>query len=337
MDIENMKKSYFDIVIIGANISGMLMALRLEEKDSKMKCAVFESETILQKLENADKIPFYINTPVDIPNINWDSENIITEIWDNNCFGSKPNEMQKNIYAKKITSRYCKTTLDNIVYKKKIFVPTNNKIEGRQKILLSSIYNNLKNTNITFNRKIISISMEKQEIVDSTGLTIKYKYLISTIPLPQLINILNIKMDYNLPCIVKPFYISVINVNFEKKYHVIYCVDKKVRINRIAYLGKKIYIESPEKFSSDSLNKTEKMFIQQIINKFGLLDIELSFNLEQAIYPRFVENEVEDTNKFIRFMEANNIFLLGRYANWKFMLTENVWNKTKEILEYMEE
>lgn len=330
MNGEHMNEKYYDVVIIGANISGILMALRVEQEKNPLCAAIFESSDADKRLENSDKIPFYINRCVDIPHIEWKHREIKTQMWDNYSFCSEPNELQKAAYAQKITGRICKTTLDNITYAKTIFIPSDLHTEGRQKVILSSTYKNLKTTIIRFNRRIIEVDMINNEIHDDNGNTTKYKYLISTIPLPQFFSLAKISTKLNLPCYKKDFYINIKNVSQLEKYHVIYCADPQVRINRIAYLGDKLYMESPEKLFLEALNSTEQVFVEHSKEVFGLTD--LSFDFENAQYPRFVENDLDETNRLIAYLKEYGIYLLGRYANWRFLLTEDIWDKTKEII-----
>ena len=324
------KTSHFDVIIIGANISGALMALRLEQEKNQFKIVVFEKTGISECYKNSDIIPFYINRRVDIPNIEWKCVSITTQLWDNYMFFSVADEKQRAMYAKKITGRHCKTTLDSITHKKTIFIPTNHKVDGRQKVILSSSYDSLKTTSIYFSRQVISIDINKKEVHDNHGNTVKYKYLISTIPLPQLLSMLNITSEFELPCYKKDFYINIIETDLANKYHVIYCSDPKVRINRIAYLRNKLYIESPIKIQLNTLNSTERAFIEHSKKTFRVADLPLQF--KNASYPRFVENDADETNRFTEFLKIHDVFLLGRYASWRFLLTEDIWDKTNDIV-----
>jgi hypothetical protein len=141
-------------------------------------------------------------------------------------------------------------------------------------------------------------------------------------------------VNVNLPCYKKNFNISVKNLSQPEKYHVIYCSDPHVRVNRVACLGERLYMESPEEISLEKLNPIEEKFMEQVKKKLGLT--ELSFDLKNAPYPRFVENDLNETEKLEKHLETQGIFLLGRYASWRFLLTEDVWDKTKKILQKIE-
>jgi hypothetical protein len=331
-NFESKSKNHFDVVIIGANISGALMALQLEQLGNK-SVAIFELRDKNSLLDSADNIPFYINRCVDIPNIKWRNEEIITQVWDNGRISNDVNESQKVSYAKKITGKICKTTLDNMIKEKIILVPSDSEVQGRQKSILLSVYQNLVTTSLNFSSNIIKVNAIKREIYDNNGKIASYKYLISTILLPNFISLLDGVIVPNVPCYKKDFYIDIKYLSTPEKYHVIYCADPNVRINRVAYLGNKIYIESPTQILK--INSYESVFIKKIIETL-CLDKNMSFEFKRSIYPRFIENNVEESGQLTCCLKQYGICLLGSYANWRFLLMEDVWDETKEILKEIE-
>ena len=263
--LENVKEC--DFAIIGANISGALMAYRLEQHFLK-NIVIFEECSRNIRISKADKVPFYINRIVDIPKVQWKKVQISMKIWNRGEYFYKSNEDINRNYAKKITGGICPTTIERLQPRKDIFVPVYKNCSGRQTALLSMIYDNLNSTNIMFGTQIVNIDIESRIIVDAAGDKYKYKYLISTIPMRQFLSCTKMDEVFCLPCLVKSFYIDVKRSKSDGEYQVIYCPDQAIRINRVACLNKDVYIEATENLSNSTLNNDEKNFLESISYMF---------------------------------------------------------------------
>ena len=115
------------------------------------------------------------------------------------------------------------------------------------------------------------------------------------------------------------------------EYKVIYCVDSDIRMNRIARLGSSIFIESPIDFDITNLTYKEQRFLNNFIDYSDIQKYNIKKNV---VFPgRFEQLNDYNHNNITNFLRKNNVFLLGRMANWRFKLIEDIFDDSKKIVE----
>lgn len=319
-----------DVLIIGAGISGMLFYLCMQQFHSSLSILMMDASNNEEILKRGDKIPFYINAIPDIAELHWIPKNLKMEIWDNGKRFYYPTlEHQKN-YSQKITRTNCRTTLSMLKPHKTIYIPEYGNYLGRQKVILEFINSKLDVNSCLYNTFLKKIDLE-QKIAYSENYQIHYQYLVSTIPLSFFQNIILPRIIQPLPCLSYPFYMSVNSVPAQDIYHVIYCTDPQVRFNRAALLNDTLYIESNQSIDLSILNLKEAQFIREVTHLSNIGESNLS-SFSKSPYVRFVNNDVNATNNLKQRLQQFQVYLLGRYATWQYILVENVWESSKFIV-----
>ena len=102
-------------------------------------------------------------------------------------------------------------------------------------------------------------------------------------------------------------------------------------MNRIARLGSSIFIESPIDFDITSLTYKEQKFLDNFIDYSDIQKYNIKKNV---VFPgRFEQLNDYDYNNITNFLRKNDVFLLGRMANWRFKLIEDIFDDSKKIVE----
>lgn len=316
-----------DVLIIGSGISGVMMASRLIQIGIN-NFIIIDMLSKTEIFNRADKIPYYNNQKMDIPNVSWDKNIISMKIWDNGNITTNADVVQERNYANKITNTLCNTTISSLKDNKIIYVPKNDGVIGRQISILKNLYSLIEENHFIFGQQINAIDLLKKTVVCKSNLKIQYKFLISSMYLSKFLDVT--KLNYiNLPCRQIPFYISINKIKRNKgKYEVFYCPDINVRFNRAALLSETLYLESKEYFKFDELSEMEKMFLNDVFKNTGSIKLQ---ELMISPYPRFVSNEIHDLNKLKLNLNKKDVFLIGRYGNWHFELSEDTWKSTEDI------
>lgn len=318
-----------DILIIGCNISGLIMAYKLSKIKNARVIAV-EKENENNIFELADSIPFYINHPIDELELN----QIILEtlIWYEDQEIDYCNKHISNLYSEKILSRVCNTTLLNYKHLKKIYIPKKN-IAG-QSYIISELKNRIvdKNVKCYYGMSITEIDQNQNIAFTNTGEIIKYKKCISTVPLNILCKIIKKDIPKNIICLSEPFAMKTID-NTMYEYKVTYCADKHNRFYRIAKLYNKIYIESRQLLNYDALNHSEIKFLEHNgISEYQYKNLAIN----RIVTPgRIFGNEEDNVKKYEQCFSDRNIYLLGRFSKWRYQLTEDTFREAEEIIKEM--
>lgn len=198
-----------------------------------------------------------------------------------------------------------------------------------------------KNTKVMLGKEACKIEPDKKIIHFNDSSAIRYKNLISTIPLPELINILD-----SVPQPVKQAacdlrHNSVLCVNLAVKrenispYHWIYFPEKKYAAFRISFPRSFSQFTTPKKWSSiqaevsyskkrpiqhkDIVEKTVKDLIKAgILNPkdkiklVGMKDIKYAY----VIYDHSRVNNLKAINKFLK---EHYIYNSGRFGQWEYL------------------
>ncbi|MFN3966197.1 MAG: protoporphyrinogen/coproporphyrinogen oxidase [Endomicrobiia bacterium] len=217
-------------------------------------------------------------------------------------------------------------------------------IKGGIQSLINSISNKIKKEKLLLNTEILKINWKKKYIISSKG-KIKYNYLISTIPLTELLSIIDgipeeIKnIRSKLLCnSVYCFNIGIKRPFIEKNKHWVYFPGKEFIFYRVGFYHNfskflvpegcsSVYVEVSTKFG-ESLNQTvllEKVF--KDLNKCRIIkenDKILTVNILPIKYAYIIyDKNREKILKIIQnFLKKNKIFSIGRFGAWKYSYIE---------------
>lgn len=314
------------ILIIGAGLSSQIFMNNLDV--DYYDIIVVEKKNEKSFYETVDDVPFYFNKKITDLNIKYKKINVKMRIYDGKKMYSSGNLELSEKYSKKILGRKCENTIKFLEKNKTAYVISIEGKVGRKMLLNQLLMKKNKRCSYIFNQSIKSVNLNEKSVTLSNGVKINYDYLVSTIPLNFFMNITNMKL---CSLFYKPFYIYIIDGLTTIEYKVIYCVDSDIKMNRIARLGNSIYVESPVDFDINDLTHKEQRFLNNFIN---YSDIQ-KYNIKKMlIFPgRFKQLNDNDYNNIINFFRKNDVFLLGRMANWRFKLIEDIFDDSKKIVE----
>lgn len=213
--------------------------------------------------------------------------------------------------------------------------------QGGIEFLIKSIINKLK-TNIQTSHKIVSVDLATKTVTFGNGHIEKYKYLVSTIPLKEFLNITNKYSSKNYAKQAeKLICTSVINFNmgFNKEFigtdHWTYFPENKFPFYRIGFWhnvskalaqtgASSIYGETSfihgTKTPTQINNLTErsiKSALQylQISNNNVLAAKILNIEYAYVIYDEWREKNL---NKLLKDLKDQNIYSVGRFGEWNY-------------------
>lgn len=199
---------------------------------------------------------------------------------------------------------------------------------------------------VSLNKKATDIDLKNKRIKFQDGNEMSYTTLVSTIPLPELKNIL-----FPLPSKIKKSFeklkftsIYVLNLGIKRENisdaHWIYFPSKEFPFYRIGFPCNFSLKLVPPGYSSlyaevtySEYKSIEKKNINNdIIEK--LLDLNILNSKKEIVknYPMDIKygyviydkEYKEHKNRIIDFLEDNNIFSIGRYGAWEYMSMEDV-------------
>ncbi len=199
--------------------------------------------------------------------------------------------------------------------------------------------------NIHYNKEIVKIDLKRKEAISSDGITYDYKSIISTIPLVELIKII----DDDIPLTMKKAskqlkYNSICIFNFALKReidlseHWIYFPEPEVPFVRAYILKNFNSMMCPKGKSSISViytylpNERNNFSIieKRIVNYFsrhGILSInDIQFKFRQSVkYGMVIPIIGSDkiVKKIDKFLISHSVKTIGRYGLWKYQGMEH--------------
>lgn len=241
-----------------------------------------------------------------------------------------------------------------------------NEVEGNHHYLLNFRYPKYggfgsftqaltKNVNINFNHQLIKIDLKSNELYFSNGSKANFDKLISSIPLPELINAIDdVPLDVkkhadNLVCT------SVILVNIGIKrsdlidYHWFYVYDDEIPFSRVSLLHKLSPFVVPEGYGSLQaeiyyskylpLWDTIENLKQQTIEGFKKMNIIKSDDEIVFVHTKNIKyaNVLYDLNRdnslkvILDYLDEIGILTCGRYGEWEYFWTDDAINSGKRI------
>lgn len=206
-------------------------------------------------------------------------------------------------------------------------------------VFIDKLVINLDKHKINFNETVQQIDMLNHWL--KTDIKIyEYDYLIVSIPLNQLIEIIN---DLKVNSTVFSYnQVLVFNLGFDapsidKSIHWIYVPDKEINFYRIGFYNNimgtenlsiyaEIGYEKMFSITSKEINKQleytlENLRALKIINKHNLLEQQAL--IMNPAYVHITQQSLKEVDKIKNVLNSNNIFTIGRYANWKYCSIED--------------
>lgn len=207
--------------------------------------------------------------------------------------------------------------------------------------LLAKIKSNALNLNTSVN----GIDIQNKCIATTNG-SIRYRYLISTIPLPQFLRLSGMDAPEKTLTYNK---VLVLNLGFDKPapqlpYHWIYVPDKSCNFYRVGFYNNiigseklSLYIEIgfPQNASIDVEGEKRKAIHH--LQRIGILsDHRLEAECTLIMDPAYVHISSESEKvKAALFptLEKENVFFAGRYGQWTYCSMEDCVMQAKDVAE----
>ena len=200
---------------------------------------------------------------------------------------------------------------------------------------VQSIVTQVKNTSYKMNTSVIKIDTKKKIVHLDSGEKIKYNNLISSTPLPKLLDLCKIKFNKKIFTANK---VCVFNIGFNKKSshkeHWIYFPSKKISFYRVGFYNNiftsnrmSLYVEIG--MPGNKKVNTKKLYekILSDLKKVGIISNQKVVDFEYLeMDPAYVHitKKSEELKKILqKKLEKNNIYSIGRYGDWKYCSIED--------------
>jgi protoporphyrinogen oxidase len=199
------------------------------------------------------------------------------------------------------------------------------------------------------------VDLIKKRVIFRNGKSIRFNRLISTIPLPNLVQIIKSPPKKIIKAARRLKYVSIFNLNLgidrEKvsDKHWIYFPEKEFSFFRVGFKSNfsqhsqpcnksSLYIEvSYSKYKQIDRCAIEEIIINDL-KKVGILNTEdkiLARDVNDIKYGYIIYDKGRSINLglILSFLRENAIYPIGRYGSWKYMSMEDVILEGKEIAE----
>ncbi len=198
-----------------------------------------------------------------------------------------------------------------------------------------------KQCNIHYGKEVFRVNPKRKEIEFSDGTILKYKYLISTLPLNKMVEISGIEVDESMPP-----YTSVLVLNIGAKKgkkcpddHWLYIPDSESRFHRVGFYSNvdesflprsyheendlvSIYVEKAYRNGGKPSKEDISLYIDCVIKElksWGFIE-----EVEVA-HPTWIDVAYTWTmpgsrwkEKALTYLQDQGIYQVGRYGRWKF-------------------
>ncbi|MBL7196822.1 MAG: FAD-dependent oxidoreductase [Candidatus Omnitrophica bacterium] len=209
--------------------------------------------------------------------------------------------------------------------------------------------------NIYTNCKITEINLRKKEIKIASGNKERFDFLISTIPLPEIPQVIKGMPEQIRSLFKKLRWNSIFNLNLgidrkdNSTRHWIYFPQKELSFFRVGFPHNfSSYAASSDRSSlyaevayseNRSIDKSNIVLrIKEDLKQVGLLsghDKVCAQNVNDIKYgyPIYDKNYREAKKGILKYLNQNNIIPCGRYGSWRYMSMEDVILEGKKVAE----
>lgn len=204
--------------------------------------------------------------------------------------------------------------------------------QGGIKLLPERIFEcgNLTNNTI-LGHKVTKVNPESKQVTTDKGLLIKYEYLIISMPLDNLLDILGIPHGLKATTVIAPI---VATEKVPVRFSWLYVPSNRYRVYRVGNFSffspdmspdgcDLLYFEiavRSEKVLNNTFYQSLKYEIMSLLKELGERGLNYSIIDVLHIYPAYViyDRSWRETNEFKKELERLDIYTIGRYGNWKY-------------------
>ncbi len=206
--------------------------------------------------------------------------------------------------------------------------------------------------NLSLNSEAVSLNMKKKSVTFKNGKSAEYEKLVSTLPLPKLLSLIEDLPAKYRSAISGLSYLSVqcLNLGINRKdispYHWIYFPEKEAPFYRVGFYSNFTKDMAPKNTSSCYVESTflnrkmdEKHFFETSIEwlkRCGILKKQDTVVAKQYIeiehaYVMFDFYRKRHLQKILHHLGQQNIFSIGRYGSWDYMSMEDCLIQGRDI------
>lgn len=212
---------------------------------------------------------------------------------------------------------------------------------------------------INLKSRAIKISLKEKTVRFDNGKAHKYESLVSTIPLPELIRIIDPVPEHVKKAARELKHVSIFNLNLGIKRenisdkHWIYFPEKKFVFYRVGFPSNFSHSLAPAGMSSvytevsysknKSLDKRrvtgriiQDLIKAGIVSSPGDIAVQLPLDIEYA-YPLYDLTRRKNVNIIQRFLRAKGIYSIGRFGSWEYLSMEDVINQARRMAHHLNE
>lgn len=214
------------------------------------------------------------------------------------------------------------------------------------------LYNELDKSKVLLNISVVSLDLNNKEAKLSNGETVKYEYLINTMPLNNFLKLIGghdellNEMSYNK--------VLVFNLGFDKasplckKEHWLYIPSKNCNYYRVGFYNNILGDEKLSMYIEIGYNKDTKITKEEIdkqldltlknLRESGIISDDMKLVDHETIImdPAYVHIETETTKKIDDLkneFSKKGVYTIGRYGAWIYNSMEDSMVKAKELAE----
>lgn len=305
-------------LIIGAGLSGLMMGYLLKRDFIIVDAAPQASVGVAA--------PFYLHAPLEWLPTNWKQVDVVQNCWDGSHFHREPTIGHMNDYSRKITGKIINTSLkflDGSV--RSGYLPAS----GDAAQVLHDLHREVSQS-IVRPIYVSKINPQAKLLVgtDKNGKNVKFGYqnLISTMPLPALLKMVEVKFDHEFrsePIFTKTY--QVTPGQCVDAFQIVYITYGDIPPYRASLMDDKIFIESMEQFPVEAGD--------WLIHKLWGLNTNKLFTRESVIRPGKFHPVEKAVRKLLlaQLTQKFGIFCLGRYAVWDYRRIDHIADDAQKL------
>lgn len=215
---------------------------------------------------------------------------------------------------------------------------------------INSLYSILQRPKLKTSTKVTAIDWEKRTICTNTGDTYRYDNLISTMPLPNLLQLCQIEYHAQTFTCNK---VLTFNLGFDqkgkdRKNSWVYIPDPDVIFYRIGYYDNiiendrmSLYVEIG--LPQDADIQSEELYLHRVLSdlrRLGIMHqnqrlISYSCVLMDPAYVHINKQGINETKRHKAFLADHHIYSIGRYGSWTYCSIEDNIIEAKQLAELL--
>jgi len=227
---------------------------------------------------------------------------------------------------------------DNVSYNGTFNYPLGGAIE-----FINSLSKNLEG-NICTNEEVLHINLKAKELTTSKGRVLKYDNLISSMPLPKLLDISGIEYPDSVFTSNK---VLVFNIGFDRKSvcddHWVYFPEKKYPFYRVGFYDNITSSERMSLYVEIGLKSNEEFNVHELYCSVieGLKEAGVIVNHEvidwhhvvmDPAYVHINKNSEALKKEVLSKLRTHSVYSIGRYGAWKYCSIEDNVIESNELV-----